>query len=64
MLRDILSWKGMGEKFGRDLDARATVDLSRWCMKSEASLVRSGGSFKTGRVRGRERAAPWAKRDV
>ena len=52
MLRDVLSRKGIAKKFGGDLDGRATVDLSGSCMKSEAPLVRSGGSFKTGRVRG------------
>jgi hypothetical protein len=55
MLRDVLSLKGMGQKFEHDLDARIAVDVGGACMNSGTALVRSGGSFKTGCVRGEAR---------
>jgi hypothetical protein len=50
--RDMLSRKGTGGTSSRDLDAFEVVDLKRWCMNTGAALGNSGGSFKTGRVRG------------
>ena len=55
MLRDVLSRKGMDQRVQRDLDARKAGGVGGGCMNGGNALVRSGGSFKTGCVRGQAR---------